>query len=706
VVDNLFFCIPLAGNGEQPYIVYMGALPEGQKTLLEEHNNLLLEAIGDEKMARDHKIHSYGRSFNGFVARLFPHEATILSGKEGIVSVFPNRVNQLLTTRSWDFLGMPETSKRNHQVESNLIIGVLDTGVYPDSPSFDDKGYGPPPSKWKGKCEKGVNFTGCNNKVIGARYFNLENGPQDPTPVDQIGHGTHTSSTAVGNSVIGASLYGLAKGTARGGVPSARLAMYKVCYEMGCSDMDILAGFDNAIADGVDLISLSVGGMSRPFFEDSIAIGTFHAVKKGILTACAAGNSGPDICTVENVAPWIMTVAASSIDRQFETDVKLGNGMKTTGISINTFTPKKKMYPLTSGAQAANISDERFGSASICDIGTLSESKVNGKMVYCMGTIGRPDGQDLAVGDDGGIGAIISVEEELDTAFTFAIPATFIDAKAGKKIDQYINTTNGDGDERLVTATTTMASGGGGDGGGDADELTTVTGYTDLDKRHVKYSIESGTSMATPHAAGAAAYVKTFHPTWSPAAIKSALMTTAKPMKIKPIGAALASGSGQINPTKALHPGLIYDLDMTSYIQYLCKEGYNSTTIALLTGGKKRYNCSSFKPAQGSDGLNYPSMHIQLDSPNSDISAVFYRTVTNVGLAKSVYKVKVKTHKGLSVSVIPETLTFDRLYQKKSYKVVVKGKFIEDNSWMLSASIAWSDTKHFVKSPILVYRPL
>ncbi|KAK3043541.1 hypothetical protein RJ639_002120 [Escallonia herrerae] len=602
VVDNLFFFIPLACNGEQPYIVYMGELPEGQTSLVEEHNNLLLEAIGDEKMARDHKIHSYGRSFNGFVARLFPHEANILSGKEGIVSVFPNRVNQLLTTRSWDFLGMPETSKRNHQVESNIIIGVLDTGVYPDSPSFDDKGYGPPPSTWKGKCEKGVNFTGCNNKVIGARYFNLENGPHDPTPVDQIGHGTHTSSTAVGNSVNGASLYGLAKGTARGGVPSARLAMYKVCYEMGCSDMDILAGFDNAIADGVDLISLSVGGMSRLFFEDSIAIGTFHAVKKGILTACAAGNSGPDICTVENVAPWIMTVAASSIDRQFETDVKLGNGMKTTGISINTFTPKKKMYPLTSGALAVNISDERFGSAS--------ESKVNGKMVYCMGTIGRPDGQDLAVGDDGGIGAIISVEEDLDTAFTFAIPATFIDAKA------------------------------------------------------------------------------------------------AKPMKIKPIGAALASGSGQINPTKALHPGLIYDLDMTSYIQYLCKEGYNSTTVALLTGGKRRYNCSSFKPAQGSDGLNYPSMHIQLDSPNSDISAVFYRTVTNVGLANSVYKVKVKTHKGLSVSVFPETLTFDRLYQKKSYKVVVKGKFIEDNSWMLSASVAWSDSKHFVKSPILVYRPL
>lgn len=171
------------------------------------------------------------------------------------------------------------------------------------------------------------------SKVIGARYYNLENlaaDNDDISPADDDGHGTHTSSTAAGGSVKGASLYGLAEGTARGGVPSARIAMYKVCWGSGCSDMDLLAAFDDAIADGVDIISISIGGATRQFFHDPIAIGSFHAMKKGILTSCSAGNDGPIQQTVENVAPWIMTIAASSIDRQFKTAVKLGNGMKTT----------------------------------------------------------------------------------------------------------------------------------------------------------------------------------------------------------------------------------------------------------------------------------------------------------------------------------------------------------------------------------------
>lgn len=145
--------------------------------------------------------------------------------------------------------------------------------------------------------------------------------------MDTEGHGTHTASTAAGNVVNGASLYGLAQGTAKGAVPSARIAAYKVCWSVGCQDMDMLAAFDAAIADGVDVISVSIGGPSRIYFEDSMAIGAFHAIKKGIMTVCAAGNYGPDTSTIQNVAPWIFTAAASSIDRQFETDVTLGNGV-------------------------------------------------------------------------------------------------------------------------------------------------------------------------------------------------------------------------------------------------------------------------------------------------------------------------------------------------------------------------------------------
>lgn len=170
------------------------------------------------------------------------------------------------------------------------------------------------------------------SKVIGAKYYNLDTGPYDDnlSPVDDEGHGTHTAATVAGVPVAGASLYGVGKGTARGGVPSARIAVYKVCWSMGCSDMDLLAAFDEAIDDGVNFLSVSIGGNARQFFSDPIAIGAFHAMKRGILTSCSAGNDGPYTMTVENVAPWILTVAASATDRQFITEVALGNGKKAT----------------------------------------------------------------------------------------------------------------------------------------------------------------------------------------------------------------------------------------------------------------------------------------------------------------------------------------------------------------------------------------
>ena len=149
--------------------------------------------------------------------------------------------------------------------------------------------------------------------------------------MDVDGHGTHTSSTLAGNVVPNASLYGLANGTARGAVPSARVAMYKVCWvSFGCSDMDILAAFDAAAYDGVDVISISIGGGNVNYTTDSISIGAFHAMKKGIITVASAGNDGPNPASVSNSAPWILTVAASGIDRDFRSEVHLGNGWNIT----------------------------------------------------------------------------------------------------------------------------------------------------------------------------------------------------------------------------------------------------------------------------------------------------------------------------------------------------------------------------------------
>lgn len=153
-----------------------------------------------------------------------------------------------------------------------------------------------------------------------------------------IGHGTHTSSTAAGSAVENASYYGVASGTAKGGSPNARIAMYKVCNPGGCAGSSILAAFDDAIADGVDVLSLSLGAPSYAHIElntDPIAIGAFHAVEQGILVVCSAGNDGPNGGTVVNIAPWIMTVAANTIDRDLESDVVLG-GSKVIKVKIQT----------------------------------------------------------------------------------------------------------------------------------------------------------------------------------------------------------------------------------------------------------------------------------------------------------------------------------------------------------------------------------
>ncbi|XP_031743408.1 subtilisin-like protease SBT4.15 isoform X2 [Cucumis sativus] len=701
----------------KPYIVYMGDLPAGSPstTVADDHHNLLLDAIGDEKIARESKIYSYGKSFNGFAARLLPDEATKLSDEESVVSVFESRKKRVLTTRSWEFLGLNhQYSKRNPLIESNLIVAVFDTGIWIDSPSFSDEGYGPPPPKWKGKCVTGPNFTACNNKVIGANYFDLDKVTSYPelSVADTDGHGSHIASTVAGSAVAGASLYGLAKGTARGGVPSARIAVYKVCWSVFCNEMDVLAAFDEAIADGVDLISVSIGSPPMDFFRDGQAIGAFHAMKKGILTTTAAGNDGPELFTVENVAPWIMTVAATGIDRGFVTAFELGNGNKFT----------KQMHSLTSGAKAAfNNGTPHQGNASACDPNAMNQSKVKGKIVYCLKTYTDPSIKSL-----GGTGVIQLTQQQTDYSSILLLPGATIPSVSGKYIDLYINSTKNPKaviyksetvkiDAPFVASFSSRGpqrissnilkpdlSAPGIDILAAYTKLATLTGDTS-DSRYSFFTVMSGTSMACSHATAAAAYVKSFHPDWSPAAVKSALMTTATPMKIKSEDVVLGSGAGQINPTKAVHPGLVYNISFDSYISFLCKEGYNNTTIGLL-GGSKKYNCSKIKPAQGTDGLNYPTMHKQLSDPSSAIEAVFYRTVTHVGYGASLYRANISSPDSLSVKVFPDTLNFVKLHETRTFKVVVKGKPMPKGTQILSALLEWTDSKHIVRSNILIYR--
>ncbi|GLT62914.1 hypothetical protein SLA2020_355160 [Shorea laevis] len=212
-----------------------------------------------------------------------------------------------------------------------VIIGVLDSGILPNHPSFSDEGVPPPPARWKGKCE--FNGTNCNNKIIGAKIFQGGRRQMGPGPFDVSGHGTHTASKAAGNFVKDAGGFGNAKGTAAGMAPYAHLAIYKICFDYGCGESDILAAIDSAVDDGVDVLSLSFAEVSLPFYHSGLA--AFRAMQRGIVVSCSAGNSGPGRSTMLNEAPWILTVGASTIDRSIRATTKLGNGEEYMMVNPN-----------------------------------------------------------------------------------------------------------------------------------------------------------------------------------------------------------------------------------------------------------------------------------------------------------------------------------------------------------------------------------
>ncbi|KAK8612030.1 hypothetical protein V6N13_132063 [Hibiscus sabdariffa] len=708
------------------YIVYLGDSPVSKQSAVQKHIGLLSSVKGSEDGAKESIVYSYTKSFNAFAAKLSEDEAEMLKGLEEVASVFPNRYRKLHTTKSWDFIGLPLTARRNMKLERNIVVGLLDTGITPQSESFKDDGFGPPPSKWKGTCGRFANFSGCNNKIIGAKYYKLD-GNSDPadilSPIDIDGHGTHTSSTLAGNLVQDANLYGLAKGVARGAVPSARIAMYKVCWaSSGCADMDILAALDDATSDGVDIISISIGGATQDFVTDSISVGAFHALKKGIITVTSAGNEGPSLSSVSNYSPWLLTVAASGIDRQFMSTVKLGNGKSFSGIGINTFESKENFYPIVSGADVARNSGSKEN-ARFCFANTLDPGKVKGRLVYC--TLGQW-GVDSVVKGIGGIGTIVESEQYLDIAQIFMAPATIVNSTVGETIQNYIHSTSSPSavvyksEEIEVPAPVVASFSSRGPNPGSrlvlkpdiaAPGIDILAAYpltkslTGLkgDTQHSKFTLMSGTSMACPHVAGVAAYVKSFHPTWTPAAIKSAIMTTAKPMSRRVNkDAEFAYGAGQLNPSRAINPGLVYDIDEMSYVQFLCHEGYSGSSIAHLIGTKS-INCSSILPGFGYDALNYPSMQLNMKNGQQQTVGVFRRRVTNVG-SSPVYNATIKAPKGMKITVRPMSLLFTRPLQKRSFKVVVRANSTATSKYtVLSASLVWKSGHHTVRSPIVVY---
>ncbi|PRQ55337.1 putative cucumisin [Rosa chinensis] len=367
------------------------------------HHLGLLQKVVESNSVANFLARSYKRSFSGFAAKLIDREIERLANMKEVVSVFLSRILHPRTTRSWDFIGFNENKMEWH---------------------FKDESFGPPPKKWKGGCAGGTNFT-CNKKLIGARFYNFS------FVRDEQGHGTHTALMVAGITVHDVSFYGLAQGTATGGVPSARIAAYKVCNAEGCSTEAILATFDDAIADGVDIITISINSPSVVAFEkDPISIGAFHAMEKGILTTNSVGNGGPFDGSVASVAPWMLTVAASTIDRRIIDKVILGNGKTLVVALVNSFTLNGTSFPLIYG-NGASSRCSNFSTRTCMD-GFLDSDLVKGKVLLC-------DESDGANGAflSGAVGSIMKVDWD-DYSLVPPLPATSLSLNNRNVIKSYI----------------------------------------------------------------------------------------------------------------------------------------------------------------------------------------------------------------------------------------------------------------------------
>ncbi|KAL7106801.1 hypothetical protein ACP275_06G015800 [Erythranthe tilingii] len=663
-------------------------------------------------------IYSYRHGFSGFAAKMTRSQAKFIQGLSGVVQVFPNRIYKLHTTRSWDYLGLSTYSTINllHHTNqgSDAIIGVFDTGVWPESESFNDKGIGPIPPKWKGFCQSGHLFNAsrhCNKKLIGARYFidgflasigepfNATENNEFISPRDSDGHGTHCASTAGGSPVSNVSYGGLARGTARGGAPRARLAVYKVGWLGG-----VVSPY---IHDGVDVLSISLG-IDLPLYpevdkRDVIYYGSFHAVANGVTVVCSAGNSGPGYQTVEDVAPWVVTVATSTIDRSYPTPIMLGNNQTFAGQSM--YVGKDTGYvELFFYSEREPISAQQY-----CEDITANDTQVAGKVVICFTATGTENSILRAaaiVRMIGGLGLIATKKtfQATSTYYSPSFPCVLVTYDVGSQIVAYFRSTKSvyryiyvDPKVRLKPTKTyigkqvssyiaSFSSRGPNSLSPSVlkhQESDILGAYVPTTSNPSGYFFESGTSMAARSKKTIAAWTTDPH-SGEPIFAKGDIPKIADPFDY---------GGGLVNPNAARNPGLVYDMGTQDYVNYLCAMDYTKSAIGQLTGQTK----PCLKSGNSILDVNLPSITV----PNLKEPVTITRTVTNVGDRDSKYRAVVVPPQGIVVKVNPTYLVFNAKVKKTSFTVTITTLHKAGTEYFFG-SLTWTDEVQEVKIPISV----
>lgn len=651
------------------------------------------QALREAGLSEDRKTHEYTVALNGFAAALTASEAAQLAKSPGVVNVWEDEVRYADTVTTPDYLGMSgdkgvwaEQFGGTEDAGEGVVVGVIDTGIDPDNPSFAPIGAPKPEGNFE--CETGDDEAfRCTDKIVGARYygsdFNNNEEYDFSSPRDTNGHGSHTAGTAAGNHGVPMTIEGYDLGEGSGMAPAAQVAVYKALWQTSDgrgsgTSTGLVAAIDDAVADGVDVINYSVSGSST-YVVTADELAFLGAANAGVFVSTSAGNSGDTVgvSSVAHNSPWTMTVAASTHSRGAVKTVTLGDGSSYEGVGIGGQVEGQLVRASDIPAQgvSAQAARECWLDADTTTAGqqpSLDAAAAAGKIVICdRGTVDRVH-KSAAVKLAGGIGMIqtnTSDAQSLNADF-HALPSIHVNATDGTKIKAY--------EETAASPTATISAqstepvnapemagfssyGPALAGGGDllkpditAPGVDVAAAYhEDLETGEPTFNSISGTSMSAPHIAGLGALLMDKYPTWSPMAVKSAMMTTARQTDDsgQPIQWAqgdatpLNYGAGEVVPARSYNPGLVYDSNVVDWYSYAC----SIEQLELVYGGGV---CDQFPQIDPSD-LNYPSIAVGDLAGYQEVT----RRVTNVTGKKMQYTPVVEAPAGFEVNVVPKRLT-------------------------------------------------
>ena len=676
-----------------------------------------LEKVGGAK-----KLYDYSISYNGFAAELTEAQADGLEKVAGVVAVTQDYLLQPDTSSTPSFLGINKPGGLWEQLGGvgsageGIVVGVVDTGVWPQHPSFSDKPanggqeYGPVPQGWhKGdRCQPGEGFqnSDCNKKLIGAQYFYEGFGLDQIaerdflSPRDYNGHGSHTASTAGGNSGIQATGDAASFGKISGMAPRARIAAYKVCWEDagdgGCANSDSMAAIDKAVADGVDVINFSISG-TRTNFLDPVEVAFLFAADAGVFVAASAGNTN-GASQVAHPSPWITTVAASTHDRGGIGTVSFGNGVTLSGASAAANSVSGLFIDSESAGKAGALAED----VRLCAPGSLDPAKVTGKIVQCdRGVVARTD-KSFAVKEANGIGMVMTNVPPPDNqgigADLHYVPTIHLETNHHAAVEAYAATAGATATiskGQITTVPAPFMAGFSSDGpliagGGDllkpdvtAPGVDVLAAVAPPGNRGREFDLISGTSMSSPHVAGLGAALKQLRPTWSPMMIKSALMTTGYDVPGTTFGL-FEYGGGHVAPNKAADPGLVFDHGFIDWLSFL----------------KGQKLITSSVPAMDASDLNVASIAIG-DLPGSQTVT---RKATSVGSQSETYTFSVSGLTGITVT--PSVAAFTAAPGSTTeFKVSFLRTTAPINTYQ-QGFVTWTGNKgHVVRMPVVI-RPV